>query len=678
MNKKYKKHLLLLFGASLLIPLFMLIIKRFPSSDFWWYHAKNWYLLKYLLPSGKIIGWNPFWHLGYPILQMYGLGAHLLVLFLIKIFGFSLISSELLINSLAYILLIISFFIFLVKYVNFKLAYISAFLLIIFPRLFNEVFIQGHYTNLLALSFGLIGLSFLDTRSIVRKILFILFMTLSLITHHSFFIILATAIILTTFFTQDKKVIFRTILKLILPIILISFWLIPAIIESKYWGVKSLSPNPLVLYLLSYGPFLIICFIGIASLFVKKRFKWIVFFISSLFFLSLASRYIFPHLLWFISNLLNKIFVETFKSTVVGSIFLIVGLAYVIIKCTESKKWKYLGAIILIGYILFSFFLINLYIKQDTTKLIFRDDDVFKKDSYNELYIKNFDKLKGLIEINSLDNRYSISSMIGVRLFKVPAVQGVPAPMPRRYSLLDKDMENKFFRFSGTKLFISEEIDKKDSLPLGDYTYYYFDFNLDLFKEIIKNKNLLNYLKHPEEFPSRIENGTLYIYKIRNPEEVIEISKFRPIAYIAKKELWDNSLVEEEKYRIPITHFKKDKNIDPYFLKVSNKGDIKFIPLELNTKIDSKIEIEKINIFTEKINEYIPVYIKINYSPHWKAYIEKEEIPVYNIFPDFMLILVPPGTEKVELIWEKTIYDYIGLIFSLLGLLLVVFWIKKA
>ncbi len=676
-NKIHKKHFLILLGISLVIPIFMLIIKRFPSTDFWWYHAQNWYLLNYLSPLGKIIGWNPFWHLGHSFLQMYAPGGYVFVLLLTKLFSLSLISAELLTVSLAYILLIISFFIFLAKYTNIKLAFVSALLLIVFPRLFNELFIQGHYYNFLALSFGLIGLSFLKSESIKGKIVFLLFMSLCLITHHTFFIILFVTTFLTTIFTQrDLKIILKTLFKMSLPILLISFWLIPAIIESKYWGVGTTSYNSLILYLLSYGPFLMICFIGVGFLLKNKNFRWIGFFISSLFFLSIASVYIFPYLPSFISGLLNKIFIATFKLTVVSSIFLIVGLAYVIIKCMKYKKWRYFGVAILVGYALFSFFSINLYIKQDATGLLFNGDDAFKKDSYNELYLKNFDNLQDLIEINSLDNRYFIDPMVGIRLFKTPSVQGIVSPRPRRDLLLDKNTEDEFFKFSGNKLFVTSKEPDKDGFLIGNYTVKYFDLNLGLLKDI-KNRGFLNYLRHPEEFHSKIENKELYAYKVKEPERIIETSKFKPIAYIAKEELGDKSLIEEEKYRIPIAHFKKDKDIDPYFVKVFDEEEIEFLPLELDSQVKSKIEINKITISTKKIEEYTPIYIKINYSPHWKAYIEKEELQVYNIFPDFMLVLVPPNTEKVELIWENTFYDLIGLIMSGIGVIILIIFLIK-
>ncbi len=213
---------LVLLIITLAISLGMLVINKFPFSDFWWYHAKNWFIVNYLLDMGKIITWIPFWHFGYPLLQMYGPGSHIIAVLATKILGIPVFYGGIITNIIAYVLLILTFYAFVSKHLEKKLALFSAVIVAISPRLFNEVFIQGHYPNLLALAFGLLGLSFFNEEDKKSRMLFAIFMFLSLITHFSFFTILlfaaAISLILLRKFKDYKK-----LARFIIPIMLAGF-----------------------------------------------------------------------------------------------------------------------------------------------------------------------------------------------------------------------------------------------------------------------------------------------------------------------------------------------------------------------------------------------------------------------------------------------------------------------
>ena len=59
-------------------------------------------------------------------------------------------------------------------------------------------------------------------------------MFLTLVTHFSFFIILAMSVVLTFIFLRRFKD-YKIILKFVVPILLSLFWLLPAVVESQFW-----------------------------------------------------------------------------------------------------------------------------------------------------------------------------------------------------------------------------------------------------------------------------------------------------------------------------------------------------------------------------------------------------------------------------------------------------------
>ena len=91
------------------------------------------------------------------------------------------------------------------------------------------------------------------------------------------------------------------------------------------------------------------------------------------------------------------------------------------------------------------------------------------------------------------------------------------------------------------------------------------------------------------------------------------------------------------------------------------KGDIKIIE---TTKNHNKI---KFNV-DSKVD--VPILIKISYFPNWKAYVNGKETKVYKASPYLMLVY---GKGEIELRYEKLFVDYIGIILTFIGFIVVVY-----
>ncbi len=660
-DKKENTKFLIIFCLSLAIPIITFLISKFPATDFWAYHAKNIFLWNFLLPIKQtFVNWVPFWHIGYPLLQMYAPGTHILVIISTLITGLPVIFNDILINIVSYIFTVLAFYVFVSRFSNKKIAFISSVLLIFFARFINEVFIQGHHTNFLALGFGFLGLSIigLKERTKIDHLLFVFFMFLCLIFHHSLFALLALSFFITFLFIDIWRAI-KIALGLFISILLAGFWLFPALIEQVYWADTLTGFNPIFIYLVSLGPFILLALYGLFKLF--KKYKVLSYFTTVLAFLSIIPVVVFPYLPLGLARILNKVFIGRFKATILTSILLLVFLSYGFFKIIKSIKFKKIGYFLLILWFIFSGLLINVYLRQDGIKLI-EDNGIITKDSCEKLYLfDNYERLKPYLTDNKY--RYYADPNILPLLFNVSGVKGSMGPRPRRDYIITPKEYNDYLSFVGAKIFITQEDLISDEYEflfnLGNCTEKIYDFSFSMFKNPIK------YFLEPEKFPTKIEIHNFKVYRAKNVRPVIEIPEFKPVIYLGR--LNEEELILKKYYKIPLLQEKIETG-----LEVNNILDIK--PIEFNGKntLDYNIGIEKISINLEKSDKKVPIYIKINYSPHWKAYDEDgNKLKIYRTFTDLMLIEVA-NTNTVELIWEKTTYDLIGSIISIIGLILLI------
>lgn len=94
------------------------------------------------------------------------------------------------------------------------------------------------------------------------------------------------------------------------------------------------------------------------------------------------------------------------------------------------------------------------------------------------------------------------------------------------------------------------------------------------------------------------------------------------------------------------------------------------IPVEPASVINEKIANFSISFDTNKPGT--PHIVKITYSPNWKS---KNGEPIFMVAPGFMMIY--PETQHVELIYTRLWSEYLGISLSLIGVLFVIFFLRR-
>ena len=94
--------------------------------------------------------------------------------------------------------------------------------------------------------------------------------------------------------------------------------------------------------------------------------------------------------------------------------------------------------------------------------------------------------------------------------------------------------------------------------------------------------------------------------------------------------------------------------------RVIGKGDEKIQILEYAPK---KL---LFHVNSTEANIAVPILIKISYFPNWKAYVDGKEAKIYKASPYLMLVY---GKGNIELRYEKLLVDWLGIIFTILGVI---------
>jgi hypothetical protein len=103
---------------------------------------------------------------------------------------------------------------------------------------------------------------------------------------------------------------------------------------------------------------------------------------------------------------------------------------------------------------------------------------------------------------------------------------------------------------------------------------------------------------------------------------------------------------------------------------ISNLSEIKWLKLNANCKIEEKVREEEIVFTTSCID--LPHIIKISYYPNWKV---EGADKIYYVSPSFMLVY--PKEKTVRLYYSDSIPEYIGKALTLFGIVLSVFLIRS-
>ena len=153
---------------------------------------------------------------------------------------------------------------------------------------------------------------------------------------------------------------------------------------------------------------------------------------------------------------------------------------------------------------------------------------------------------------------------------------------------------------------------------------------------------------------SLLSNSGQYVEALKNYPVLFKTNNWRKTSYLwfANEKLNDTYLVFLEK---------SDPNFKAY---ASSFDTIKTIPINSPVPIiSSKISDESINIRTS--DKRCPLLIKISYHPNWHvAGADK----IYLVSPCFMLIF--PKNNNITLTFEKGFFDYLGLYFTIFGLII--------
>lgn len=659
MNKKD----FVLFSALLFLPIITFSYNRFPAGDFWWYHTKNWIILNHLFPD--FIGWNPYWYGGYPLLQMVSPGAHVIAVLLSKLTGLNVFYSGILLNSFSYVFLVFSFLIFLKKYnVEENVAYLSAFLLAFSPRLISEVFGNGHYPYNLAFATGFLAWAFIDSRMKFTILMFLTFLFHFQIFNH-FAIIFISYYLIYKNKTKLRAVIFSVIAVLFLG----SFWLIPAISESRdYIGTIGILHmfNPFVAYALSFGPFILLVLFS----FIKLKINEFIRIGIILTFLLTLTVY-FPFL-YFLSPV-----VTTGKTVPFFTYIAIYLIAAGILNFLKGKRLlRYFGFTLLIMWIIFSLFSINIYLNQDTISVLKTDHGKIVRDDFNSAFLlkKDFDTLTMA--------RTNFDPVLSPLILNSFSLGGLGAPSPARIQWLHEGEYYDYLKYMGAIMISTDENISSDSfelIPTERVSKKEYFLDLKFFFNLVRDNEFLYYLIFPENYPAEKVEKTIYTYRIKQPEKVVEVAKHYPVTISEK--IFAQCVDKIYEFRVysdyPI--ITSSREIGEYIRNIDSCSELsssKAISEKIN--IHYTVEKNRILINTAKPHSLTPVIIKITYSQHWKAYIEKRQIPIYKIAPQIMLIMLPSDVNEVEIQYGRNIYDYIGYGLSLIGLIIVgLFLIEK-
>jgi len=196
------------------------------------------------------------------------------------------------------------------------------------------------------------------------------------------------------------------------------------------------------------------------------------------------------------------------------------------------------------------------------------------------------------------------------------------------------------------------ELYKTHNLSAGNFTHLlrYYDSPMD---EVVFGEINEVYIEVKESV-----NINYFLYRLPKSEIVIALDK-GPGIFKTKGE-WKDF-------------------VNGWFLNYSEVGKI-YVNSDEEFRVNSERMVKNVKIEREKISFNVdsdintPVLVKVSYFPRWRAYVEGEEVEIYQATPHFMVV---NAQGNVELIYGNRWFDYLGFILSLLGILIVILNYKK-
>ena len=205
--------------------------------------------------------------------------------------------------------------------------------------------------------------------------------------------------------------------------------------------------------------------------------------------------------------------------------------------------------------------------------------------------------------------------------------------------------------------YIQSELSEKRSCPFWN-NYQCTQINLNKAAQHLEMFNVLHYIVRSDKIKTEIKNNTNYellktieeyeIYKIKTNSNkyVIPLKKEPILVELDNFHDWKKISYEWFTSGDLNTHLVFSKKPDIQFKLTENKESLntsilKKVNIE-SCKVDEEIKNNEINLKTDCINK--PVLIKISYHPNWKV---EGANKIYLVSPSFMLIY--PTKENVRL-----------------------------
>lgn len=632
MEKKPIKEQNIFWIFFISIELFIIIFLIIPfllnnsleTTDMTAHYFSAWYTKEYLFPN--IIGWNPFHYLGFPQNQFYPPLFTLLTVYLNFIFPLK-ISFKILL-SLSVLLTPISFYYFARAY-SFNALKSSIVMLGMVAILFFQksdavggdlfsTFNAGMVANALALPLlffymGVIKKSYKRGTYIIPSVLMA-----AVVLSHPFTAIVGVIFSLSVLFSNFNKQTLQFYLKhSLLTFTLSAFWIVPFLAKINY--AKTVFIGAYHYITLDFIVLFLVAFIVIS----------------------------------YTKYTSNTIQLKDLNNTI---ILLLLFYAFVYITKIPFHLYRFnLYLILLVPIFLINFvkkrsnlvFLIFLF-----CSVIFLNYPYIDVKGENIILIKDIPKLEGRIIV------------LGPR--------EPPNYVSTKETLLPIKSQNILIKGpyidSSLNAYVIGDLFKM----LDPNTYYFWDF-------LFLKKNL-SYTELINITPYQL--SLLNVNYIIAPDTINysnkklirqDIIKYDLINYNLY-EVANSSLIEILTYKPTLISANWDTKVKSWF------SSLNITKILVNTRIPDYVgngseQIKLLNFsknyeyikFTVNSSKPVPILIKISYFPNWRAYVNGQQTPIYLASPYIMLIY---GNGTIELKYEKLFWDYLGLLLTIGGVIL--------
>ncbi|MCX8178879.1 MAG: hypothetical protein N3D75_03570 [Candidatus Aenigmarchaeota archaeon] len=643
------------------------------------------FMNKHLIPSLKLIGWSNDWFLGYPAFQFYFPA----IFFLTGILGYLIpLNIAFKIGTVlgTFMLPFCVYFAFKLMKFKFPVPVIASTLTLI--TLFiervdeNQIYsmwggnipstLAGEfsYSFALALSMIFIGTFYKGIKTKKLLILNSILFTVIMLSHFFFAIFAAISTFFHIFGIKKFKQNINYCLKFyFLSFLLSSFWLLPMLLKVYYTSshvwyppssikeyINMIIPKPLV-------PFYILSLISAIITIAKRENENMIF----------AFTAVSSLLLFTISPILNKVGFHGFDHLQLIKFLpmLYISIILNIPVAFSYLKWKnYL--LVLPAIALIACFL---WVESHSTYIdywIFWNYSGYEDKSLGKEYYKVNEFLKGLpygrVAYEYDPKKYESTLGSSRATETIPIFSGKPIT------------EGTHFQSSFNAPYIYSahcEYSMACSCVFGHMAGRCPSFNFDMGVEHMKmfgvryffasSDNIKNILRQRDDFQLLYGPSEFEIWELKYDYSIIQIPEYEPVAVNSNdwRKISYEWFFNKDKMKIPLIWTNENVGYKSYY--DPNIYVIDSVKTDYECRIENVVvENEKIEFDTDCIGK--PHIIKVSYFPNWKV---KGAEKIYMVSPAFMLVY--PTENHVKLYYGMTFIDTIGIIFSFMGILIILF-----